>query len=82
MTFRFQEGDEVVLKNGEDHSRFLRTGSHGVVFCQYTTTPPAYEVNFEGVDGKQFGSIMFEDDIEAAQNAQPLVQREAVGANS
>ncbi len=81
MTFRFQEGDKVVLKNGEDHSRFLRTGSHGVVFCLYTTTPPAYEVNFEGMDGKQFGTIMFEDDIEAAEEARLPVQREAVSAN-
>ena len=81
MIFRFQEGDEVVLKSGKDYSQFLRTGSRGVVFCQYVTTPPAYEVTFGSVDGKQYGAIVDEDEIEAAPSALPLVQREAVGAS-
>ncbi len=81
MMFRFQEDDEVILKSGQDHSQFLRDGSRGIVFCQYATTPPAYEVTFEGVDGKQYGTIVDEDEIEAIEAALPLVQREAVGAS-
>ena len=81
MMFRYQEGDEVVLKNGEGHVWFLPTGSRGVVFCQYTTTPPAYEVTFTGIGGRSVGNIFYEDELEAAEKALPLVQREAVGAN-
>jgi len=84
MTYRFQEGDEVVLKDPESHSRFLQVGSRGVVFCQYATTPPAYEVNFEGVEGRQFGTIAYEDELESAEESLFLNvgQREAVSANS
>ena len=62
MTLMFQQDDTVVLKEG--HTDFLPTGTHGVVFCYYTTTPPAYEINFAVSDGEDFGAIMFEDDIE------------------
>lgn len=81
MMFRYQKDDEVILKAGESHAWFLPTGSRGVVFCQYTTTPPSYEVNFEDVEGQQFGTIVDEDEIEAVA-ALPLTQREAVSANS
>ena len=79
--FRFQEDDEVVLKDGKDYSQFLRAGSRGVIFCQYATTPPAYEVTFEGVDGKPFGGIFYEGEIEALQKAQPSVERETAAVN-
>ena len=64
MKFRFQDGDEVVLKNGEDHAWFLPTGSRGVVFCQYSTTPPAYEVNFCDIRGETFGAVVYEDELD------------------
>ena len=63
--FRFQEGDEVVLLNSENHTDFLPVGSHGVVFCQYTTTPPAYEVTFRDSRGEDFGTIVQENEIGA-----------------
>lgn len=61
--FRFQEGDEVVLLNAEGHTDFLPVGSRGVVFCQYTTTPPAYEVNFRDSTGDSFGTIVQENEL-------------------
>lgn len=62
MTFKFQEGDAVALR--EDHTEFLPAGSRGTVFCQYDTTPPAYEVNFQDTAGELFGAVMYEDEIE------------------
>jgi hypothetical protein len=67
MTFKYHEGDRVALK--EDHTDFLPAGTHGIVFCYYTTTPPAYEINFALRDGEDFGAIMFEDDIEFCSNS-------------
>ncbi len=62
MTHKFQEGDFVFSK--EDYTDFLPAGSHGTVFCSYTTTPPAYEINFLASDGELFGAIMDEDDLQ------------------
>ena len=62
MTHKFQEGEIVTLK--EEYSDFLPAGSHGSVFCFYTTTPPAYEINFLASDGEEFGAIMYEDELE------------------
>lgn len=80
MTFRFQEDDKVVLKTGEDHAEFLPAGSQGVVHCQYTTTPPAYEVTFLDSQGEQFGTIVCEDEIELAQETVNLPKRETARA--
>jgi len=80
MTFKFQDGDEVVLKDGEGHASFLPVGSFGVVFCQYATTPPAYEVNFRDVNGEEFGSIVYEDEAESAHNVVAVPVREAARA--
>ncbi len=62
MTHQFQEGDTVISK--EDTTDFLPAGSHGTVFCLYTTTPPAYEINFVASDGEIFGAIRYEDELE------------------
>lgn len=80
MTFRFQDGDKVVLTKGEGHAEFLSTGSRGVVFCQYTTTPPAYEVNFLDSRGEEFGAVVYEDEIELVQETVNPPKREAVRA--
>ncbi len=79
MTFRFQEGDTVALK--EDHTKFLPAGSRGTVFCQYDTAPPAYEVNFQDAAGDLFGAIMHEDEIEPAREVMARRKRETVGAD-
>ena len=69
MTFRFQEDDEVILKNDQDHAWFLPAGSRGVVFCQYATNPPSYEVTFKDVRGSAFGVVVCEDEIEPVRGA-------------
>ena len=66
MTHKFKEDEIVVLKEGMHD--FLPTGSHGTVFCFYTTTPPAYEINFVDIEGKGFGAIMYEDELERCLN--------------
>lgn len=78
--FRFQEGDEVVLLNSEGHTDFLPVGSHGVVFCQYTTMPPAYEVTFRDSQGERFGTIVYETELGLLNARGPQSPREAVGA--
>ena len=78
MTFKFQEGDEVTLKDGEGHAWFLPAGSRGIVFCQYATNPPAYEVNFRDVKGEVFGSVVYEEEIELARDVVTSPTREAV----
>lgn len=80
MTFKFQDGDEVVLKNSEGHASFLQVGSLGTVFCQYATTPPAYEVNFRDVNGEEFGSIVYENEVELAHSAVTVPAREVARA--
>ncbi len=78
MTFRFQCGDEVMLKDGERHAWFLPAGSRGTVFCQYATTPPAYEVNFRDVKGEEFGSVVYEDEVEPVRERAAPPGRKAV----
>jgi len=80
MTFKFQDGDEVMLKNGEGHAWFLPAGSRGIVFCQYATNPPAYEVNFRDVEGEGFGSVVYKEEIELAPDVVTAAAREAVSA--
>ncbi len=80
MTHKYQEGDQVALL--EDLTDYLPAGSLGVIFCLYTTAPPAYEVNFAATTGQLVGNVFYEDEIEAAAESRLLVQREAVGANS
>ena len=63
MTHKFREDELVTLKEG--YSDHLPSGSQGSVFCLYTTTPPAYEINFIDSEGKEFGAIMYEDELEA-----------------
>ncbi len=78
--FRFQKGDEVVLLNSEGHTDFLPVGSRGVVFCQYTTTPTAYEVTFWDSQGEEFGTIVYENELGPSKVAVAQPLREAVGA--
>ena len=78
MTFRFAEGEAVTLK--EDRTDFLPAGSQGIVFCQYTTLPPAYEVNFQDADGEEFGAVVSEDELEPSRLVAVPLTREAVGA--
>ena len=70
--FRFQEGDEVVLLNSDGHADFLPDGTQGVVFCQYTTMPPAYEVIFRNSQGEDFGTIVQENEIGALNVLTPV----------
>ncbi len=70
MTHKFREGDFVSLK--EDYTDFLPAGSHGSVFCLYMTTPPAYEINFLDCDGREFGAIMDEDDLQRCHDPKCL----------
>lgn len=79
MTHKYQEGDQVSLL--EDFTDYLPAGSLGVIFCLYTTVPPAYEINFVGTDGQPSGNIFYEDEIEAMHQSSLPIQREAVGAN-
>ena len=76
MKFRFQDGDEVALR--ADRHWFLPAGSRGIVFCQYATDPPAYEVNFQDVRGKIFGAVVEEDEIEVLHEKAVLPIFEAV----
>jgi len=69
MTFRFQEDDEVILKNDQDHAWFLPAGSRGVVFCQYATNPLSYEVTFLDIRDQAFGTVVYEDEIELVRGA-------------
>jgi len=70
VTHMFQEDDVVVLK--EDQADFLPAGSHGTVFCLYTTVPPAYEINFVDRNGEGFGAIMYENEIERCSDSKCL----------
>ena len=80
MTHKYQENDQVALK--EDFADYLPAGSVGVIFCQYTVTPPAYEITFLGTDGRGVGGIFYEDEIEAVQKVlQLVVRRETVAVN-
>lgn len=78
MTFRFGEDEAVVLKEGL--SDFLPTGIKGVIFCQYATLPPAYEVNFRDANGEEFGTVVYEDELESLRSGDASPVREAVGA--
>ena len=78
MRFKFQDGDQVVLKNGEDHAWFLAAGSQGVVFCRYATKPPAYEVNFRDLRDEEVGAVVYEAEIELMREEMKSLKREAV----
>ena len=62
VTFKFQEGDIVSLR--ENYTETLPAGSHGSVFSLYTTTPPAYEINFVDIKGGEVGVVIYEDELE------------------
>ena len=80
MTHKYQKDDQVALK--EDFADHLPAGSLGVIFCQYTTTPPAYEITFVDTSGQGVGGIFYEDEIESAQKGlQPVIRRETAGVN-
>ena len=81
MMFRFHEGDEVILRYGEEHSAFLPNGSRGIVFCRYASDPPAYEVNFRDGEGREFGSVVLEEEIERVPETVASNQHEAVRMN-
>ena len=69
--FKFQEGEVVSLASDESMSRF-KAGDRGVIWAQYTTEPPAYEVNFRDAEGKEFGAVVYEHEL-AAVTATPAV---------
>ena len=79
MTHKYQEDDQVILK--EDFADYLPGGSVGIVFCQYTTVPPAYEINFVDTTGRSVGGIFYEYEIEAIQKTAALPSRETADAN-
>ena len=80
MKHKYQADDQVALK--EDFADYLPAGSVGVVFCQYMTTPPAYEITFVDTSGRGVGGIFDEDDIETVQKAvQPITRRETAAVN-
>ena len=80
MTHKYQEDDQVALK--EDFADYLPAGSVGVIFCRYTTTPPAYEITFTGTSGQGVGGIFYEDEIESVHTSvQPVIRRETVAVN-
>ncbi len=79
MAHKYQEDDRVILV--ADFADYLPAGSVGVVFCLYTTTPQAYEINFVDTTGRSVGGIFYEDEIEAAHQGLLLVQREAAAVN-
>jgi len=80
MTHKYQEDDQVALR--EDFADYLPAGSLGTIFCQYSTTPPAYEITFLDTGGRGVGGIFYEDEIELAQKAvQPVIRREAAAVN-
>ena len=62
VIFKFQEGDIVSLR--ENYTETLPAGSHGSVFSLYTTTPPAYEINFVDIKGGEVGVVIYEDELE------------------
>ncbi len=62
--FRFSDGEVVAIT--EDYSELgLRVGDTGVIWAFYNTTPPAYEVTFQGEDGEPFDMTMSEDELAA-----------------
>ena len=73
-TFKFTEGASVALT--EDHpSLGLRAGDVGVVWVMYTTSPPAYDVTFPGVNGEEFDMVLEEDELSV-----PSMTRELAGS--
>jgi hypothetical protein len=76
VTFKFQEGDSVSLR--ENYTELLPAGSHGSVFCSYTTMPPAYEINFVDITGGKVGVVMYENELECCSNTNCHHTAEAV----
>ena len=62
--FQFSENAVVALKTDEP-GLDLDAGTTGVIWALYTTTPPSYEVTFEGKDGRKFDVTMAEDELVA-----------------
>ena len=79
MAHKYQENDQVVL--AEDFTDHLPAGSLGSIFCQYTTTPQAYEVNFIDTSGQLVGGIFYEDELKAMEAVKTPTVREAVGVS-
>jgi hypothetical protein len=60
---KFQYGETVTLK--EDHPGVgLRAGDTGVVVALYQMDPPAYDVTFCDLDGREFDGFLYEEDLE------------------
>ena len=69
--FRFSDGE--VVATTEDYSELgLNVGDTGVVWAFYSTTPPAYEVTFQGQDGEPFDMTMSEDELVAVPDTREL----------
>ena len=60
--FQYLEGATVALR-ADYPGLGLRAGDRGVVWALYGTTPPAYDVTFQGQDGRRFDMLLDEDEL-------------------
>lgn len=72
--FKFKAGDVVAHREGRA-SLGLAAGSLGVVWCLYTTDPPAYEVTFWIRDGRAFEMTVYENEVSATGRTSPVFTR-------
>ncbi len=68
--FKFHEGQSVALREDRP-SLGLKSGDTGVVWAQYATEPPAYEVTFGRSDDVDFDMTVTEDEVEAVDTSRP-----------
>jgi len=69
--FQFSENTVVALR-ADEPGLDLDAGTRGVIWALYTTTPPSYEVTFEGKDGRKFDVTMAEDELIAVPSRREL----------
>jgi hypothetical protein len=72
--FCYTEGDVVSLLKDRP-SLGLSRGDRGVVWCMYTTDPPAYEVTFWKRDGSGIDLTMDEDQVAATGLKSPVFEK-------
>lgn len=61
--FKFQEDDHVLLITNEYTKLGLKAGDKGIVWALYDTDPPAYEVIFCDLNGKNFSLPLEEEEL-------------------
>jgi hypothetical protein len=62
MVYTFHCGETVALV--DDHPLLdLKAGDTGLVIVLYAMEPPAYEVTFCDLDGKEFDCLMYEEEL-------------------